>query len=158
MRTIIHIISVVLALGCLHGQEIATPQKRMLALDTARLLLTTQPTIESPSQLERQNPFNPSAAVVEQAPTAAPVVVVVADRDRLDLLAGKVVPSGSVQIAGASILLFGHKKFKVGDVYPIVFQDVTYELHITAIDRNNFTLRLNNEEITRPIKSVLNKP
>jgi hypothetical protein len=153
MKNFFHItLAVTLAVN-LHAQEISSPQKRMSALDTARALLTTQPTIESSERLEQKNPFNPRYVVPEQEPTAAPVVVV-ADRDRLELLAGRLSPSGSVQIGGSSILLFGQKKFKVGDVYPIVFQDVTYELHITSIDQNNFTLRLNNEEITRPIKPV----
>jgi hypothetical protein len=145
-----------LPVSVLTAQDIATPQKRMASLELAKTLLVTKSTIDTADQLNSKNPFNPKPPetdVSSSSPTAT--VVVVADRDRLAALAPLVTPSGSFQIGGKAILLFGQKKFKVGDTIPIVFQGVTYELLISSIDRITFTLRLNNEEITRPIKSVV---
>lgn len=156
MKTFHCLAIVVFPVGLMFGQEISTPQKRMASLDLARTLLTTQSTIETAERLEGQNPFNPKPTTSEVAtsPEASVVAVAVADRDRLAILAPMVTPTGSVQLGGKGMLLFGQKRLKVGDVVPIVFQDSTYELQISAIDRTTFTLRLNNEEITRPIKPV----
>jgi hypothetical protein len=76
------------------------------------------------------------------------------DRDLLANIAGTITPSGTIQVGEKQILLFGQKKLKVGDSISIVFQGVAYELQITGIERASYTLRLNQEEITRPIKPV----
>jgi hypothetical protein len=92
--------------------------------------------------------------------TAQPVATKAAglnDRDILFNAAKSVAPSGSVKLGDTQLLLFGQKKLKVGDTLSIVFQGSSYELYITAIDRTSYTLRLNKEEITRPIKPE-NKP
>ncbi len=159
MRTPALISVLVLSTGAVCAQDISTPQKRMATLDVARTLLTTQPLIEGADKLEKKNPFNVKAAVVEVTTATTPTVITtVADRDRLIALAPLVAPSGSLQLGDKSMLLFGQKRLKVGDSIPIVFQGVTYDLQISAIERTTFTLRLNNEEITRPIKPVVTKP
>lgn len=154
MKIISYIPALVLPALISLGQDISTPQKRMASLDLARELLTTQSTIESPEQLEGKNPFNPKPLAPAVGTAVVPTVVVVADRDRLLYLAAQVAPSGSIQLGGTPILLFGQKRLKVGDSIPIVFQGATYALQISAIERTTFTLRLNSEEITRPIKPV----
>ncbi|HSI09683.1 MAG: hypothetical protein ACAH89_03425 [Rariglobus sp.] len=153
MKAISYISFFVLPVALL-GQDISTPQKRMASLDLARALLTTQQTIETAERLEGKNPFSPKIPVVEERTAVVPVAVAVADRERLLLLAPQVTPSGSVFLGDTALLLFGQKRLKVGDSIPIVFQGVTYALQISAIERTTFTLRLNNEEITRPIKPV----
>jgi hypothetical protein len=158
MRTPALISVLVLSTGAVFAQDISTPQKRMATLDVARTLLTTQPLIEGADKLEKKNPFNVKTVVVEVTATTPTVVTTIADRDRLIALAPLVAPSGSLQLGDKSMLLFGQKRLKVGDSIPIVFQGVTYDLQISAIERTTFTLRLNNEEITRPIKPVVTKP
>jgi hypothetical protein len=154
MKALSYIPLFVLPAAALLGQDISTPQKRMASLDLARALLTTQQTIETAERLEGKNPFSPKVPVTEERSAVVPVAVAVADRDRLLLLAPQVTPSGSVFLGDTALLLFGQKRLKVGDTIPIVFQGVTYALQISAIERTTFTLRLNNEEITRPIKPV----
>ena len=157
MRTILSLFSIgMISLCQISAQDIVSPQKRAVSLDLAKSLLTTQPLGMTDDELERKNPFNPVAVASAQsavvaAESAAPVV---ADRDRLSQLASQLIPTGSVQLGGTAYLLFGQKKFKVGDSLPISFQGSIYELVITAIERTSFSLRLNNEEITRPIKPV----
>lgn len=160
MRIKISLLSFCAIAGSLVAQDIATPQKRTASLDLARSLLTTQPLALGVAEVERKNPFNPSVASTQPAVATqdSPAPVVVADRERLSQLASQLIPTGSVQLGETAYLLFGQKKFKVGDVLPIGFQGATYELVITAIERTSFSLRLNNEEITRPIKPVASKP
>ena len=50
------------------------------------------------------------------------------------------------------LLSIGKKRLKTGDRLTVNFEGQDYTLELVAIDRTNFTLRLNREEITRPIK------
>ena len=141
------------------AQDVSTPQKRTETLDLARRLLTTQPIRVDVAAVLGKNPFNLQAPAPVQVVASEPVsAVVLADRDLLITLASSITPSGSMRLGDTPILLFGQKKFKVGDALPIVFQGVSRELVITSIEPTSFTLRLNNEEITRPIKPSANKP
>jgi len=146
-----------LALVAQASSDISSPQKRMETLDLARSLLTTKRDDLSGDDIAQKDPFNPKQPdnEIEKAPTVK--VVGMADRDILAAVAVSVVPSGTIKLGDTQLLLFGQKKLKVGDAVPIVFQGTTYELQITGIERTSYTLRLNKEEITRPIKPV-NKP
>lgn len=142
--------------------DVSTLEKRTATLDLARTLLTTKSFNDTSEEIARKNPFNPGRAIAQNEQVAVgPVVesvVAVEDRDRLSALAASVTPTGTMQLGGTPYLLFGQKKFKEGDRMPISFQGATYEVQISAIERSSFTLRLNKEEITRPIKPVANKP
>ena len=139
--------------------DLVTPQKRMATLDVARTLLTSKPVDGIVEEAIAKNPFNPvqlapvnTGPVIEQVAVSQPTAM--ADREKLERISTQIKPSGMAKIGDTAILLFSQKKFKVGDTLPIVFEGVTYDIQITSIDRTSFTLRLNNEEITRPIKSV----
>lgn len=73
-------------------------------------------------------------------------------RDLLQAIGDALRPSGYIVMGGSASLSFGQKRVKPGDTLTITFEGVEYTLEVTAIDRTNFTLRLNNEEYTRPIK------
>jgi hypothetical protein len=142
--------------------DIPLPQKRNETLDLARTLLTTKPIEDSPEFLTSANPFNPvrkTDDVSEEGRTKAKAPVPAVDASLLKNIISEVNPSGMMQLGGDPILLFGQKKLKIGDKLPIVFQGVTYELQVTSIERTSFGMRLNGEEITRPIKpSAVTKP
>lgn len=140
--------------------DIPPPARRAATLEQARALLTAKSAEGIEAEAVLKNPFNPAKPEpVADASSSAPVAVArVGDRERLESIAPLVQPSGTMQLGDVSILLFGQKKFKVGDRLPIVFEGVTYELQISVIDRTSFGLRLNNEEITQPIKPVAPKP
>jgi hypothetical protein len=159
MRLLSPLFMLWLTITILSGQDVSTLQKRTDTLDLARKLLTSQPILVDKNELLAKNPFNPQA-VVPAAETSENLVspTVVVDRELLMSLATLVIPTGAVRLGDKSILLFGQKKLKEGDTLPIVFQGVTHELVIIAIEQTNFTLRLNNEEITRPIKPSAKKP
>ena len=138
------------------ASDIGTPQQRMVTVDLARTLLTTKPYVGGSDYIVRNDPFNPMKPVAD-ATVAAPqsgAPLQLADRDLLVNIANTITPSGTIKVGDTQILLFGQKKLKVGDSISIVFQGAAYELQITAIERTSYTLRLNQEEITRPIKPV----
>lgn len=144
--------------------DLATPDKRSTTVTAAAKLLQPRELAAMPEELVP--PFNPpafeqpdpeelraqqAAALAAQAantPVRAP-----GDRGVLELLAERLAPSGTAIIGGEPILLFGQKRLKVGDRLTIAFEGAEYNLDITDIGRTTFTLRLNREEITRPIKS-----
>lgn len=160
MRTLYCISLLALAPLGLVGQtasDIPPPQKRTVTLELARSFLTAKPIDISAEEVARKDPFNPRQPSSEISPPEEAAVVKtvgMADRDILTNLAKSVTPSGTMQLGDTPILLFGQKKLKVGDSIPIVFQGTTYEVYIGGIERTSFTLRLNKEEIIRPIKPV----
>jgi hypothetical protein len=74
------------------------------------------------------------------------------DREFLQVIAARVMPSGSVMLGGQQYLIFGKKRMRVGDRLNVSYDNLDYTLELTAIERTTFTLRLNKDEITRPIK------
>lgn len=150
------LIILLIAVSSLSAQDVASPQKRMASLDLARTLLTTRVLDQTGEVLDQKNPFNPIRTVRREATDVA--VIKNSDRDILVMAAAQINPSGTAQLGNTAILLFGQKKLKVGDTIPFVFQGIAYELVVSVIDRTFFSLRLNDEEITRPIKPVVSKP
>ena len=82
----------------------------------------------------------------------APVVAPKTDRDILQAIAASLKPTGNFVLSGQPTLVFGQKRVKAGGLVTITFEGTEYTLEITAIERTSFTLRLNREEFTRPIK------
>ena len=137
------------------ASDILPPQKRAATAEFARKLL--EPAQPEAAVTTLPNPFNlnlPESATPPPVNNAGPAGAELTGRAGLEALAAKIVPTGSVEIGGEPILLFGQKKLKVGDRLPIIFEGKPYELEISAIERTSFTLRLNGEEVTRPIQSV----
>jgi len=143
--------------------DLATPQERRAAVDLAAKLIQPRelsalpPEIVvpfSPAGFDQPDPEEVKAQMAAAAAAAAAGVSArpAGDRGVLESLADKLAPSGTAVIGGEPILLFGQKKLKVGDRLTITFEGADYDLDITAIGRTTYTLRLNREEITRPIK------
>jgi hypothetical protein len=74
------------------------------------------------------------------------------DHDIVAGIASGLKPSGNFVIGGQEVLLFGEKRVKPGSRLTINFEGAEYTVEITAITHTSFTLRLNREEFTRPIK------
>ncbi len=143
--------------------DLTAPQERRATVDLAAKLL--KPRELAPLPAEIVVPFNPAGfeqpdpeeIKAQMAAAAAAAAAGVStrpagDRGVLETLADKLSPSGTAVLGGEAILLFGQKKLKVGDRLTITFDGADYDLDITAIGTTTFTLRLNREEITRPIK------
>jgi hypothetical protein len=130
--------------------DVQPPAARLSLVEKAQRLSEVPPV--PPVREELRNPFMPPlimGAAVTTSQVVAPVVV--SDRRILDAIAPRVNPTGTVTLGGEPILLFGQKRIKVGDVLPITFEGRSYSLVISAIQSTSFTVRLNNEETTRPI-------
>ncbi|HRI81276.1 MAG TPA: hypothetical protein PLF88_02485 [Opitutaceae bacterium] len=152
------------AVALAQRSDLATPEKRNASVALATKLLQPRELSAMPETLIP--PFNPPAfeqpdpeeiraqqAAALAAQAANITIRPTGDRGVLETLAERLAPSGTVIIGGEAVLLFGQKRLKVGDRLTIAFEGVEYNLDITAIGRTTFTLRLNREEITRPIKS-----
>jgi hypothetical protein len=61
-------------------------------------------------------------------------------------------------VRGEPRLMLPGRSVKIGDKFTVTYSGVDYVLELTAIDRTNFTLRLNGEAITRPIKPEKKSP
>jgi hypothetical protein len=90
-----------------------------------------------------------SAAAAGRSGQAAKVV---SDRDTLARIAPVITPSGTFMLPGGEpVLVFGSKKVKTGTHFTVTVSGQDYDLELVRIDRTTYTLRLNREEITRPI-------
>lgn len=144
--------------------SIIAPAKRSEALEKARLLLsqkTVPPQTADPFFTEAFEGVRSARPADEQtgAPPpdstggrATPAPAPKGERDLLQSIATSLKPSGYFVLGGQPTLVFGQKRVKAGGLLTITFEGREYTLEVTALDRTNFTLRLNREEFTRPIK------
>lgn len=159
MKTTRHIL-IVLLNSCwlflpLGAQTVLKSDARQKALSTAEAVLLIKPPSVPGDAID---PFN-SAGFSEsmglsRAPAAGETVKAAprTDRDILAAISAQLKPTGNFVIGGQQTLIFGQKRVKAGMPMTINFEGTEYTIEITTIDRTSFTLRLNQEEITRPIK------
>ncbi|MEO5958358.1 MAG: hypothetical protein ABIZ49_10940 [Opitutaceae bacterium] len=133
--------------------------KRQQTVDTA-LRLTRAPA-PGPLPANFVSLFNPPNfdqpdAVAADPRAAAPGAAAPAPmgpRELLDTIAARIPPTGTMtNLAGETLLTFGTKKVRRGDIIGVEYNGQTHDLELVAIDRTTFTLRYRGEEITRPIK------
>lgn len=139
--------------------QVVPPARRAAALESAQQLLAARDT-GLPAKLP--DPFHPESfgASADASPGADGDTVADApvrrgprtDRELIAAIAAAIKPTGNFVVGGQPILFFGQKRVKAGDPLTINFEGADYTLTITSIDRTSFTLRLNREEYTRPIK------
>ena len=132
---------------------VLSPAKRQESLDMARKFLVARSfplVLVDPFHSER---FSEMVFGLSHVPgVAAPVAAVKTEREILQAIAASLKPSGNFIMDGERTLVFGQKRVKAGGSVTITFEGTEYTLEITAIERTSFTLRLNREEFTRPIK------
>jgi hypothetical protein len=149
------------------ASDLLPPARRQLALTLAERYAKPAPLAPLPGDLV--HPFNPAAfgqpdpeelraiAAANNAAAAAAAQAKAAakpatDREFLEVITGKISPSGILILGDEPLLIFGQKRLRVGDRLTVSYDGQDYDLELTAIDRSTFTLRLNRDEITRPIK------
>lgn len=143
------------------ASDILPPARRQQVVDLAQTL--AQPPAPKPVPEDLPQPFNPpdfeKPAADETRPIAAPGAPAepagpAGDREILETLAARLVPSGTFVYLGKPQLVIGKNRFPVGTKFTVTFNAEDYELELVSIDRTTFTLRYRGEEITRPIKPV----
>jgi hypothetical protein len=147
--------------------ELASPDKRKVSVEKAASL-AKEAAVDALAP-ETPNPFAPpgfeltdaeeaaaAAAAARQAAATSGgtsgVVMALSDRQILEAIVSKIVPSGSINLGGKPLLLFGKKFVRTGSHFTVTYKGSDYDLELTDIDASTFTLRYNHEEITRPIK------
>jgi hypothetical protein len=148
-RRMISLLVLVTASVATYAADVAPPAKRAAVVATAKALLEPSPADAVQVPTDAKNPFDPTEVKVDKG---AKVNRPESDYDLLVLLAAQLNPSGMFIMGDSPILLLGQKKAKVGDKLSIPFDDVAYEVEITAIERNTFSLRFNKAEFTRSIQ------
>lgn len=136
--------------------QVSNPTQREKTIELAqRLLNKPSQTASLPDKLT--DPFNPETlAAPAPMPGAKGTEVpqgVASDRAILREVAPSIEPSGVMMFGNERLLLFGEKKLKVGDTLTITFEGKKYLIVVAGIGQSSFKIRLNNEEITRPINS-----
>lgn len=137
--------------------DLASIDARRASVDLAAKLAK----VETPEPLVASTlsrPFNPvgfnmsrPVATVAAGPVG-PAPRAFGDREILAALASKVTPGGMFSLGSQRLLNFGKKNLRPGDQITMNYEGQNYNLVLVGFDNTNFTLRLNKEEITRPIK------
>lgn len=129
--------------------EIPSIQARQSTLVAMDKLLVSRPYLYSLSN-DIINPFAPP--VVQHKNKEVVAVRTVSDRELITTLAAQLNPTGVLMLGDQALLTFREKKVKVGEMIKIPFDNHTYEVEVVDVSRTAFTIKFNNEEITRPIK------
>jgi hypothetical protein len=141
-----------------NADDVIGAAKRTEALATGKAMLSVKEGIVSP-----KDPFH-SEAFVETLANSSGVPsskgpadgarVQTGPRSNRDVLQaiGTSLKPRYLELGGQRILFFGQKRVKAGDMLTINFEGTDYALEIVSIEKPNFTLRLNRDEFTRPIK------
>lgn len=143
------------------ASDLSAPEKRRVFVERAGSI--SKPVKPAPLPSDLSLPFNPPGfdlpdgqerATAVAAGQGAPVVQrAVTDRDTLEQIASKIVPSGSMRDKnGEPMLIFPNRIIRRGTHFEVGYLGQQYDLELIRIDSTTFTLRLNREEITRPIK------
>lgn len=164
-------VSVLLTLGsalvAAPASDLMPAARRQPSVELAQRYAKPAPLPPLPADLV--HPFNPAAfgqpdpeelraiaaaksAAASAAAQAKASAKPATDRELLEVVASRITPSGILILGRDPLLIFGQKRLRVGDRLTVSYDGQDYDLEITAIDRTTFTLRLNRDEITRPIK------
>ncbi|MBX7122095.1 MAG: hypothetical protein K1X42_08185 [Opitutaceae bacterium] len=131
-------------------------QKLSRQVEVANLAATTVDPF-SPASFNAPDPEEMRlAAEAARRARGVPGPRVASDRDLLIAIAHQIKPTGTMNLGGESILLVGSQKIRVGESLSASYEGKPIAVTVTAIDRTSFSLRLNGEEFTRPIKSGSN--
>jgi hypothetical protein len=139
----------IMAVAAMAKSDLATPEQRRESVSRAMAL--AQPQTPAPLPAGLRNPLGPPPPDKQEI-AAKQSGRHTGDHEVLDAIAPHINPSGVMQIGDQPVLLLREKKLKVGDYLTITFEGTDYMIELAAITHSSFTLRLNKEEITQPIK------
>lgn len=142
--------------------DLLPPARRAATVDAAARILASRTPAPVPAGI--RNPFAPegfdgpdAAEGTEGARPGAPLApgarpAAVSPRELLTAIAANLQPTGTLARRGEPVLLFGNRQVRVGEELAVTYEGTPYLLTVTAIQSTSFTVRLNQEEITRPIR------
>jgi|GEM_PF-3682901 len=137
--------------------QAGTPQTREEVLRKAERLKAVSPHQFQGSFEGMPNPFHPVQPETEPARedvnlAKAASVEKAAPRHTLRDISANVRPTGSMEMGGRTLLLFGERLVGAGDLIPVQFAGQNYQVEVVSIENRAFTLRLNQEVISKRIQ------
>lgn len=132
--------------------DIEPSAKRAVSIRQAESLCSPTEAGALPSDMK--HPFYPGT-LDSGTSRVAVTTKVKSDSSILETIAAKLSVSGTLVLGDQRYLLIRQKKLKVGDRLKITLEDRDYEVVMTAITRNSYTLRLNETELSL---SIVTKP
>ncbi len=134
--------------------DLLPPARRAASVEKATKLIE-QPGVAAVLPTTK-NPFAPPdfdrVDPVEAPPVAGPAPRQRSTREILEMIVGSINPTGTMFVRDEPILLFGARQMRIGDRLSATVGGAQYSIIISGIERTSFTVRLNNEQISRPIK------
>jgi hypothetical protein len=136
---------------------VLSPSKRQEILDKGKQLLATKE-IAAPeadpfyyTELGTNNEKVTASEIAELAAGAKKSSGPLTGRDKLQAIAMGLKPTFFMR-GGEPTLLIGSKKISIGGIMTVTVEGAKYTLEIVSINPPDFTLLLNHEQFTRPIK------
>ena len=156
-RCLLTLVVAGVAAAAAHAQrsDLLPPDRRQSTVDIATRLAAAPAAAPVPTDFV--NPFAPDQPEPEPAPTAGPAATPVprvsTTAEILRNLAPELNPTGTIGVNGQTWLLFGGTRVRPGQELPVVFEGERYTLRITDIQPSYFTIELDGEAFTRPIRN-----
>lgn len=131
-------------------------KRRLQSLEEANQILAREETTWKQSVKSLPDPFFRTNQAPEEAAVPADATgETTSDKSDIEILRGisaQVQPTGTLEVGDGRYLLLDGKRLKVGDELSLVFEGLIYRVTISSVQRNSYTLRLNNEELRREFK------
>jgi hypothetical protein len=109
-----------------------------------------------PSEIKAAGPSlgTPGTPATPGGPVTPNKPVAQSDRSILEAIAARIPVTGTIVGRDGKPILTGTngRKFTVGNIFTVSYDNQDYDLEVVAIDRTTFTLRYRGEEITRNIR------
>lgn len=145
--------SVASAADAAKGAVIA-PAKRIEALKLAGQVLAPRAPTWKATTVTLADPFVRTNFAPESKPAEDPTPKLPdrPDTEVLEAAANILNPTGSMMVDGENYLLIGSKRYKTGAQITVTIDGIVYSVKISAIEGKSYTLRLNEQELSRQLK------
>jgi hypothetical protein len=139
------------------GTGVMPAHRRLEALKTAGELLAPRKAGWRTVVADMPDPFfrsNFATMAEEEAATEEPVRARLehSAADVLAAIAPGISPTGTMLIGAEPYLLMDGRRFRVGDQISVTFEGLVHQVVLSSIERNSYTLRLKESELTREFK------
>lgn len=125
--------------------------RRADALKSADALLAVSSAERPVVDPELPDPFYPTVKRTRKA-DAEPAAPALSTDYLIARAAESIKPQGTMLIGTEPYLLLDGKRFKAGDTIPVTVDGVGIQITVTSIQRNSYTLRLEDKELRREFK------
>ncbi len=125
---------------------VLSQEERFETIDKTKSFLNREVRIVDIATLNQiANPFTPGIILnsveeeVEEAPESA--------EELLAILAPKVKPTGIFSLGGYFIMIIKEERLRIGSLVTVNYGEKDYELTVTSIQRNSYTLKFRDAEM-----------